>query len=331
LFDYDDINDLPHEIEITQLSPYLRDEKTIFIERRKQPICKDIPEMFFGNMPNDGGHLLITDEEKELYVKKYPHLLLWIRPYISAKEFLHNIKRWCFWIADAPNSVIIKNPILNKRTDEVYKHRKNSVSKATRDAASPASKFFGITQPDCDYLLIPRVSSENREYIPMAFFDKNSIVADSCLHIPGATLYHFGILTSKMHNVWVQYVCGRLGNQIRYSVDIVYNNYPFPKNITNKQIKHIEALAQKILDTRKKYPNDSLAEMYRYKLMKNDLMKAHMALDDAVDKLYREKPFGTDEERIAFLFDLYEQYTEELFKTEEPIKPKKKKKKIIEM
>ncbi|MFN9401434.1 MAG: type IIL restriction-modification enzyme MmeI, partial [Dolichospermum sp.] len=147
--------------------------------------------------------------------------------------------------------------------------------------------FTENRQPDTDYLLVPRVSSENRKYIPIGFFEGSVIASDSCITIPNATLYLFGILTSEMHITWVKYVCGRLESRFRYSNTIVYNNYPFPENVNEKQKQKVEIAAQAVLDTRDKYPDSSLADLYDPLTMPPDLVKAHQILDKAVDLCYR--------------------------------------------
>ena len=163
------------------------------------------------------------------------------------------------------------------------------------------------------FIVVSRVSSENRKYIPMGFFDKNSIVSDTCMAIPNGTLYNFGVLMSEMHMTWVKYVCGRLKSDFRYSKDIVYNNYPWPDNPTEKQIAIIEEKAQKVLDIRAQFPESSLADLYDPRTMPAELVKGHQELDKAVDLAYRPQPFPNEAKRMEFLFDLYEKYVGELF------------------
>jgi hypothetical protein len=179
-------------------------------------------------------------------------------------------------------------------------------------------------QPNSDYVLIPRVSSENRKYIPIGFFNEDYIASDTCLFIEGAKLYHFGILTSAMHMAWVKTVCGRLKSDYRYSNEIVYNNYPWPENPNDKQVKAIEDAAQKVLDARLEFPNSSLADLYDPLTMPPVLVKAHNELDKAVDLAYRSQPFASEAKRMEFLFELYEKYTADLFTIEKPKKSRKK-------
>ena len=175
--------------------------------------------------------------------------------------------------------------------------------------------FGEIRQPNSYYIAIPRVSSENRDYIPFAFFDKKYILSDTCLCVPKATLYHFGVLTSTMHMTWVRYVCGRLKSDYRYSNEIVYNNFPWASDVPEKKKDTVEALAQSILDIREVYisKGSTLADLYNPTLMPSDLLKAHQKLDNAVDKCYRDTPFTTEPKRIEYLFELYDSYTAGLF------------------
>ena len=178
-------------------------------------------------------------------------------------------------------------------------------------------------QPKSDYVLIPRHSSENRKYIPLGFFDENSIASDSCLFIEGAKLYHFGILMSSIHMVWVKNMCGRIKSDYRYSNELVYNNYPFPENPNDKQVKAVETAAQKVLDARLEFPKSSLSDLYDPLTMPPVLIKAHNELDKAVDLAYRPQAFISEANRMVLLFELYEKYTADLFTKEKPKKAKK--------
>lgn len=322
IFEYKDIRGQAHEIKAKNINPYLVDAKDILISRRRLAIC-DVPKIVFGNMPNDGGHFLFNDSEKEEFILREPKAKKFMKPLVSAYEFLNNEKRWCLWLKEASAHEIKQMPLVLERIKLVKKHRENSSREATQRLADCPSLFGEIRQPSGNYILIPRVSSENRKYIPMGFLDDTIIVSDTCLSVNStATLYHFGVLASLMHMYWVKYVCGRLKSDFRYSNEIVYNNFPWPEKLDNKQIKTIEKLAQKILDARDKYPDSSLADLYDPLTMPPDLVKAHNELDKAVDLLYRPQPFTSEANRMEFLFELYEKYTANLFTQE---KPKKKK------
>jgi hypothetical protein len=222
------------------------------------------------------------------------------------QENLHNQKRWCFWLVNADPTELKNCPQLLKRIEAVKQFRLQSTKAATVKWTQMPTLFTENRQPNSDYILIPRHSSEYRKYIPFGFFSKDFIVADSCNSIPNATLFDFGVLVSIMHNVWIKYVCGRIKSDYRYSNDIVYNNFPFPENSTNKQKETIEKAAQEVLNARAQFPNSSLADLYDPNTMPPLLVKAHQQLDKAVDLCYRSQPFPTETKRIEFLFELYD-------------------------
>ena len=210
--------------------------------------------MLKGSQPTDDGNLLLTNEEKIEFLNNEFQAEKFIRPFISAKEFLHNRKRWCFWLVNANPSELKDCPNLLKRIDRVKQFRLKSTKAATVKWAQMPTLFTENRQPNSGYILIPRHSSENRKYIPFGFFSKDFIVADSCNSIPGATVYHFGILLSDMHNIWIKYVCGRIKSDYRYSNDIIYNNFPWPEPPTEKQTKTVEEAAQSVLNARLQFP-----------------------------------------------------------------------------
>ncbi len=321
IFDYEDIKGEAHEIKAKNINPYLVDARDILISKRTKPLC-DVPAMSFGNMPLDGGNLLLSDEEKVEFLIKEPKAEKFIKPLISAYEFLNGKNRWCLWLVDASPHELKQMPEVLKRVDAVREFRLKSVAPSTRKIADIPTLFRDRNRPNT-FIVVPRVSSEKRSYIPMGFFDKNSIVSDTCMSVSNASLYHFGILMSEMHMAWVRYVSGRLESRFRYSKDIVYNNFPWPKKPTEKQIKTIEEKAQAVLDARLQFPESSLAELYDPITMPPALVKAHNELDKAVDMAYRAQPFSNEANRMEFLFELYEKYTADLFAKEKTKKPKK--------
>lgn len=320
IFEYENIKGEAHEVKAKNINPYLVDAKDILIEKRTKPLCQ-VPKMSFGNMPLDGGHLLLSDEEKDEFLKKEPNAKKYILPLISAYEFLNGKSRWCLWLVDANPSELKQMPEVLKRVELVKKFRLNSVASSTQKFAATPTLFRDRNRPKT-FIVVPRVSSERRPYIPFGFFDENSIVSDTCMSIPDGTLYHFGILMSKIHMTWVKTVCGRLESRYRYSKDIVYNNFPFPKEPSEKQIKKIEEKAQAVLDVRASFPNSSLADLYDPLTMPPTLVKAHNELDKAVDLAYRSSAFTSEASRLEFLFELYEKYTADLF-TKEKVKKRK--------
>jgi hypothetical protein len=322
IFEYEDIKGEAQEIKAKNINPYLVDAKDIFVGKRRKPIC-NIPEISFGSMPNDGGNFLFTDEEKNAFIEQEPKAEKFFRPLISAHEFLNGHKRWCLWLKNANPTDLKETKLVTERVENVRKLREESTRQATQKLAAFPTLFGEDRQPKSDYVLIPRHSSENRKYIPLGFFDENSIASDSCLFIEGAKLYHFGILMSSIHMVWVKNMCGRIKSDYRYSNELVYNNYPFPENPNDKQVKAIETAAQNVLDTRLQFPNSSLADLYDPLTMPPTLVKAHNELDKAVDLAYRPQAFTSEANRMEFLFGLYEKYTADLFTKEKPKKTKK--------
>lgn len=285
------------------------DMPTIFIKRRLRPL-NQASVMYCGLKANDGGHFLFSDDKKIAFLKDEPKAKKFIKPFISAKEYLYGQKRWVLWLKNADPTEYSKLPLVMERIQKVKEVRSNSQKKATKEYRYH-HLFQEIRQPSSNYLLIPSITSENRDYIPMGFFTKEDIVNASCQFISDATLYHLGILQSKMHMVWVKTVCGRLGSSYRYSVGIVYNNFPWPKDISEEHKQKIEAAAQKVLDARAAWPNSTLAALYDPLKMPQNLLKAHHALDTLVDRAYQKQPFQSEMERIQFLFALYQTYIEE--------------------
>ncbi|HWB26768.1 MAG TPA: DNA methyltransferase [Chitinophagaceae bacterium] len=322
IYQYEDIKGEPHEIKVKNINPYLVDGKDFALSSRNKPICA-VPEMIYGNKIVDGGHYLFTDKEKNEFIRQEPYSAKFFLPILSGDEFINGKNRWVLYLADAAPNEIRGLPLVKERIEEVKKFRQVSAKMQTREFANTPTLFAEPRQPQNDYLLIPRTSSENRKYLPLGFFSKTYIVNDSCIALPNATNYHFGVLSSVMHTIWVKYVCGRLKSDFRYSNSIVYNNYPWPLKPTEKQKQAVESAAQAVLSARAQYPDSSLADLYNPLAMPPVLVKAHNALDKAVDLCYRQAPFTSDANRMEFLFDLYEKYTADLF-TKEKVKKKAK-------
>ena len=311
IFEYEDSRGEAHELKVKNINPYLVDAKDILIGKSSNPIC-NVPKMSFGNMPLDGGHLLLSDEEKGEFILNEPKAEKFISPLISAYEFLKGEKRWCIWLVDAEPSDIKLLPEVMKRIELVRKFRLNSVAPSTQKFATTPALFRDRNQPKA-YVLIPLHTSENRKYIPLGFMSNGEIASNSCSIIPNASLFHFGVLHSTMHMAWVKSVCGRLESRFRYSKDIVYNNFPWPEIPNDKQVQVVEEAAQKVLAARLQFPSSSLADLYDPLTMPPILVKAHIELDKAVDLAYRPQPFTSEANRMVFLFELYEKYTADLF------------------
>lgn len=319
LFEYETTRSDPHEIVVKNINPYLVDFKDILLDNRSYPIC-NVPKMQYGSKPSDGGFFLLSEEEKCLLLKKEPEAEKFIKKYISGREFLYGENRYCIWLVDAKPDELRSLPEIMKRVELVKKFRQDSKAESTRNYLHH-TLFRQVTQPKTDYIIFPSTTSETRKYLPLGFISKEVIISNASYAIPSATLYHFGVLISLMHNSWIRYTCGRLKSDYRYSNTIVYNNFPWPESSSDIQKESVEKAAQTVLDARAKYPESSLADLYDPNTMPPDLVKAHQALDKAVDLCYRPQPFTSEAKRIEFLFELYDKYTAGLF-----VKEKTKKK-----
>lgn len=286
--------------------------KDIFIQKRSTPIC-NVPAINRGSDAIDDGNLLLNLMEKDTLIKNNPNAAKFIRPFLMGKEFINNIPRFCIWLKDADLNEIKKSPLLYERIEKVKLFREKSKRVQTLKAAKFPYLFGESRQPNSDYLAIPKVSSENREYIPIGFCTKDIICGDKLFNLPNATLFHFGIITSLMHMTWMRYTCGRLESRYSYSNTIVYNNFPWPENSSEKQISLIEKAAQSVLDARASFPSSNFAVLYDPITMPPSLVKAHQALDKAVDACYRSQPFVNETKRMEYLFELYDKYNSGIF------------------
>lgn len=292
------------QIQAQNINSYLQNAGNIFIEPHAKPLSP-VPQLRFGNMPRDGGNFVLFAGEREEILEKEPGLEDVIRLYLGAEEFLHGKERWCLWLYGVSPARIAKSTILKEKIELVRKFRLASKAKATRDLAKSPAVFAQIAQPDTDFLVIPRVTSENREYLPIGFEKPSTICSDLLFLLPEATLYHFGVLTSSAHNAWMRAVAGRLKSDYRYSKDIVYNNFPWPERDEKKE-ERIKRLAGEILDTRASFAGSSLADLYGPLTMPQDLLKAHKKLDKEVLKLYGISPAAGEEEIVMKLFERYQ-------------------------
>lgn len=307
LFDYDTPKSDPHAVKANNINPYLVDGPDVVLDKRVKPLC-NVAEMTKGSQPTDAGNLLMNDDEKTELLRREPDAAQWIRTFVGADEFINGISRWCLWLKDCSPDKLRRMPEVLKRVDGVRQSRLESKKAATREWAQRPTLFTEDRQPVRRYLLIPSVSSERRNYIPIGFMSPDVIASNLVLTVPNATLYHFGILSSTMHNAWMRSVCGRLKSDYRYSAGIVYNNFPWSEP-SDKQHSAIETAAQAVLDARSKFPASTLADLYDPLTMPPELVKAHQALDRAVDAAYGKTTFKTEAERVAFLFERYQQLT----------------------
>jgi hypothetical protein len=301
------IYDGDEKIVAKNINPYLVDSPDVLVENRTTALC-DIPAMVYGNKPADGGHLFIKAEEYKNFIKKEPQARKYIRKIYGSVEYINNIDRYCLWLIDVKPSELKKMPLVMERIEKVRQFRLDSPKAATRESAATPTLFQEIRQPRSTYILVPRVSSERRRYIPIGFVSSRIIASDAAQIITKASLYHFGVLTSSIHNAWARAVCGRLKSDYRYSKDVVYNNFPWP-NATDEQKENIATLSQDILDARANYPDCSLADLYDQRTMPKELLKAHQNLDRAVMKLYGFNKKQTETDIVAALMKMYQKLT----------------------
>jgi len=305
IYMYEDINSDPHRITVKNINPYLVDAENVLISRRATPICH-VPPFIIGSKPLDGGHLCLSVEEKKELVTKEPLSKKYIRPLIGAKELLYNKERYCLWLQDVTPNELRRMKLVMSRVKAVEADRNNG-GQSKKSCADRPHLFGDNRQPVSNYLVIPKLSSEYRKYIPMGFFTPDTVVTDLVSILPDATIYHFGILTSILHMTWVKYVCGRFKSDYRYT-NLVYNNFIWPPSVSEKQKKSVEKAAQDVLDIRAKFTDSNLADLYDPLAMPVELTKAHGKLDKAVDKCYRPQAFKTENDRIQFLFKLYKNH-----------------------
>ena len=305
-------------IPSAHINGYLMDAQDVWIESRTKPLC-DVPEIGIGNKPIDGGNYLFTKEEKDEFLKKEPQAAQYFHPWYGAEEFINGKERFCLWLGDCTPAELLKLPECLKRIQEVRDYRLASKSAGTRKIADKPMRFHVENFPKCRYIVIPQVSSENRRYVPIGYLSPGVICSDKLRLMPDASLYHFGVLNSSSHMAWMRAVAGRLKSDYSYSNNIVYNNFPWPKNPVNPVNpvpktsadsaplrETISQTAQAILDAREKYPGVTLAQMYGEKMyLFPELVAAHAANDKAVLAAYGLKPDTPEPEIVAHLFKLY--------------------------
>lgn len=307
IFDHSDKHST-RVLTVNNISPYLTDGGNIAIVNRSKPLC-DVPEIGIGNKPIDGGHYIFTTEERDNFIVAEPGSSPLFRKFIGADEFLNGGERWILWLGNTPPSTLTALPNVLKRIEAVKQVRLASKSAPTQAIAKTPTRFHVENIPQDTYLVIPEVSSERRQYMPIGYLSPPTLCSNLVKIIPNATLWHFGVLHSLMHNAWMRTVTGRLKSDYRYSSGLVYNNFIWPELATEAQTASVEAASQKVLDARMKYQTETLANLYDPNLMPADLVKAHDALDRAVDACYRKQPFTSEMERVQFLFKLYEEKT----------------------
>ena len=295
--------DKGQKIGVANINAYLCDAPNTFVCSRSKAIC-DVPKIGIGNKPIDGGNYLFEKEEMENFIKREPKSAQYFHPWYGSVEFIHQKPRYCLWLGDCSPKEIKEMPLCYERVENVRQARLASRNAGTRQLADTPTRFHVENMPDSSSIIIPKVSSEKRKYVPMGFIHKGTLASDLVFLIPNASLYHFGILESNVHMAWMRAVCGRLEMRYRYSKDVVYNNFPWPSPTPEQQAK-IEAAAQAILDARALYPDSSLADLYDPILMPKELLLAHRENDRAVMQAYGFSTKMVESECVATLIKLH--------------------------
>lgn len=309
LFSYDDVHADPTESTHQAITPYLFDvgkivNRHLVVQETGSPLCS-APHLIIGSKPIDHGHYIFGPEECTAFLRVEPGASQYMRPFIGTDEFLNGLERWILYLDGVPPSEIRSMPAVKERISAVRKFRLNSKSGGTQKLAQTPTRFHVTVVPNAPFLVIPEVSSERREYVPIGWLSPPTIPSNLVRVLLAADLWHFGVLTSAMHMAWLRQIGGRLESRYRYSIGIVYNTFPWPEANEQQRAK-VRSLAQAVLDARRQFVGSTLADLYDVNTMPPELRKAHRALDEAVDRLYRPGPFRGDLDRVEHLFGLYE-------------------------
>ncbi|MFA0032653.1 class I SAM-dependent DNA methyltransferase [Vibrio sp. 10N.222.51.E8] len=294
-----------HSQQVSNISPYLVEGSNTAVVPRSKPMTASTPLLLYGNKPTDGGHLFLNSAEREELLKVEPNAEKWIKKVLGSSEFINSKERWCLWLVGIENNELELMPHVRKLVDKVAEVRRNSPDKGANKLAETPHLFRDLHNPS-NYILMPRVSSERREYIPIGFFNEDVISTDRNYILPNGTMYEFAILCSKIHNDWMRLVAMRLKSDYSYGNKVVYNTFPWPSP-TDAAKENVMKLAEDILLIREDFPGKTLAELYNPETMPTDLLEAHKNLDVAVDKLFRRTPFKDTSERLSFLLARYEE------------------------
>jgi hypothetical protein len=290
--------------EVNSINAYLSSGSDIIVAKRGSPLS-DIPEMLRGDMPIDGGNLILSKVEKDYLMNNYSDAKFFVREFVGADELLRGVIRWCLWISNESLEIALKIPLIKDRIEKVRQMRLLSKNKSTKELARTPHLFGQIRHVDIPSIVVPSTTSERREYIPLGFLEEKTIISNLAYSIPCHEPFLFGVLSSHMHMVWVRAVAGGLETRIRYTSGLCYNTYPIPP-LTTKQKEDIARHVYEVLEEREKHPEKTMAQLYDPDKMPGGLLEAHHSLDLAIERLYRSKPFTSDEERLEYLFALYE-------------------------
>lgn len=316
------------KIHAQNISPYLVDGENVYVEGRRNQLSK-VPPMNFGSMPNDGGFLILSAEEQNDILNQDPRVKSFIKRFVGSREFINGIDRWCIWVENNDEKSALNIPLINDRINRVKKHRMESDRKATNVLSATPYRFGEVRYKKSRSIIVPATSSERREYLPIGFLNEDTIISNSANAVYDAEPWVFSMITSRMHMTWLRAVAGRLKSDYRYSTALCYNTFPFPA-ISDQRKGEITQCVFRILEEREKHPEKTLAELYDPDKMPAGLRAAHQANDEVIERCYRSKPFESDEERLEYLFKLYEKMIAEeqtrgsLFEKEKKVSKKKK-------
>lgn len=318
IFEYRDKDEkLLTECKVSHISPYLTEHKGPVIRKSTKPLCGQ-PTMRCGNKPSDGGNLILQRDERDELIKDFPESAQLIRQYLGSEELIQGGMRWCLWLNNAPpNKYRHIKPILD-RIARVQTFRASSSAEPTRESARTPHMYFFISQPENDYIAVPEVSSETRDYIPVVYLP-SEVIASNKLYVVGEpSRFVLGVIQSSMHMAWMRAVAGRLESRYQYSASLVYNTFPWPISASTAKESRVVELSTRLLNVRHSFVDKgaTLADLYDPLTMPAPLLKAHQALDRAVDRCYRAAPFNSERERVEYLFQLYEQLTAPLASAE---------------
>jgi hypothetical protein len=291
--------------ECQHINAYLAATKDIYLSRRSSPIAHFMPTMTFGSMPNDGGNLILSETERNSLISKYPNVAKYIKRFSGATEFISGKVRWCLVVPDSDVALVSAIPEIAARFERVSAHRAASTEASTKKLASHPNQFYFFAHKETPSIIVPCVSTDRRDYIPIDFLDNETVISNSANAVYDAEPFVFGILTSRMHMVWMRAVAGRMRNHSRYSATLVYNNFPVPPMKKDAKLA-LEQAALAVLDAREHHSESTLSDLYDPDKMPEDLQQAHRKLDVVVDSMYKSSAFDSDEERLSKLFDLYE-------------------------
>lgn len=309
VFEYDTARSNPHELKVSNINPYLVEGTDFALSKRRNHFQSSVPKLSFGSMPNDDGNLIVENADKAQFLAAEPNATNWLRPIVGSDEFINALPRWCLWLVDIKPTELRAMPEVMKRVEAVREIRLRSPRETTNALAATPTLFGEMRQPTVRYFAVPKTSSESRSYIPMGYLEPDVVANTEIFTLPGASLFHTGILMSLMHMAWTRSVCGRLKSDYRYSAGIVYNNFPWPVDPTEVQIAAIGVAAEAVFKARADSPTSTYADMYDPLSMPPELTKAHNKLNKVVDAAYGKKGFATEAARVAYLFQLYQTQT----------------------